>query len=865
MTEAAELKRAKISRRTAKSAFTRALNALENSVKNERPVTEVNEVLHKFQRAFDGLVSKHEEFTTLIDDDGEYENEEKWLAQCHDVFMKSEIKAKKFMDHVQEDKASKDENDESDSEIVNIPTAEAVAEGQQQSDGIQNMQDVTLDVSNDEIVVIRENDDREHSQQQEGAAVVSTSNRPRETEKFCSFKLERPKLPVFSGDVREYAIFRLDFKHAIEARYTKRDAITLLRTCLRDKPLELIKGIGTDYDSAWEYLDAIYGDPRFVSDTITQDIVKFRPLHEGEDARFCDLVHLVKRCYNTLKEVGVPMDMDNSHMLSIIEQKMCTNDRKVWARDLEKEKSSPTLKALMSWMTVEMKSRMRATAPIRANSVHRRTVNHFRAEGNSGNSNFPTRHKCWLCLNSQHWPDQCPKFATLSTEDRLKAAKENHVCYSCLKVAGKDHKAATCNRRKQCTKYDNGVRCTDFHHEMLHKTTAAQVGVAMTVYEREAILPIISANISNSDGYYKRANVLLDSGAQVSLIRQDTAELLGLKGQCVSVTIAKVGGEEETIKTKRYTVAISPVDGHQYQSIKVIGIPVISDDIKAVNTSRLSEIFGLENQKFRRGKGHVDLLIGIDHAHLHSGETKQVGNLMARHSPLGWLVFGGKPGGANEANHIFHVKQTVIVDLTDFWTTETMGVTAKPCDCNAPKLSQTEREEAKIIEDSCIKVGDQWMIPYPWKKDPKLLPDNKEYALKRLESLERKLQLKPKQAQAYDKQMTEMNEMNFSRKLSVEEMTNYKGPVHYIPHHAVIRPEKKSTPVRIVFNSSAMYKGHQLNDYWLKGPDLLNNLFGINLRFREREVAFIGDISKMYHRILIPEQDQHVHRFCGEV
>ena len=31
---------------------------------------------------------------------------------------------------------------------------------------------------------------------------------------------------------------------------------------------------------------------------------------------------LVRRCFNTLiKEVGVPSDMDNSHMLSIIEQK----------------------------------------------------------------------------------------------------------------------------------------------------------------------------------------------------------------------------------------------------------------------------------------------------------------------------------------------------------------------------------------------------------------------------------------------------------------------------------------------------------------------------------------------------------------
>ena len=46
-----------------------------------------------------------------------------------------------------------------------------------------------------------------------------------------------------------------------------------------------------------------------------------------------------------------------------------------------------------------------------------------------------------------------------------------------------------------------------------------------------------------------------------------------------------------------------------------------------------------------------------------------------------------------------------------------------------------------------------------------------------------------------------------------------------------------------------------------KGPDLLNNLFGVVLRFREKGVAISGDISKMYHRVLVPQQDQHVHRF----
>ena len=42
---------------------------------------------------------------------------------------------------------------------------------------------------------------------------------------------------------------------------------------------------------------------------------------------------------------------------------------------------------------------------------------------------------------------------------------------------------------------------------------------------------------------------------------------------------------------------------------------------------------------------------------------------------------------------------------------------------------------------------------------------------------------------------------------------------------------------------------------------MLNSLFGVILRFREREVAVMGDISKMYHRVLIPERDQHVHHF----
>ena len=241
---------------------------------------------------------------------------------------------------------------------------------------------------------------------------------------------------------------------------------------------------------------------------------------------------------------------------------------------------------------------------------------------------------------------------------------------------------------------------------------------------------------------------------------------------------------------------------------------------------------------------------------------KQVDYIVARKSPLGWVLFGSKPEwSTSETMQVLFVSKKTSVDLTEFWTTESMGVEVIPCVCEADKLSQVEREEKIMIEQSAKKVGNQWMIPYPWKKDPNLQPDNKLQALKRLETTERHLQKSPGQALAYDKQMVEMDEMGFARKLSNEEIDHYKGPVHYISHHAVIRPEKRSTPVRIVFNSSSVFQGSRLNDYWKKGPDLLNNLYGVVLHFREKEVAISGDISKMYHRVLISEKDQHVHRF----
>ena len=95
--------------------------------------------------------------------------------------------------------------------------------------------------------------------------------------------------------------------------------------------------------------------------------------------------------------------MNNNHMLAIIEQKMCSSGRKIWARHMESEKKEVTLENLMAWLTVEMKFRIRAVAPIRSNfaGANKSSVSHFAVAENKKDSFF----KCWLCQSSTHWID----------------------------------------------------------------------------------------------------------------------------------------------------------------------------------------------------------------------------------------------------------------------------------------------------------------------------------------------------------------------------------------------------------------------------------------------------------------------------
>lgn len=67
--------------------------------------------------------------------------------------------------------------------------------------------------------------------------------------------------------------------------------------------------------------------------------------------------------------------------------------------------------------------------------------------------------------------------------------------------------------------------------------------------------------------------------------------------------------------------------------------------------------------------------------------------------------------------------------------------------------------------------------------------------------------------------------------------------------------------MRLVWNSSQKFRGVSLNDMLMKGPDVLNPIRAVLLRFRGGVYAALGDIKKMYNSVWLEDREVHLHRF----
>ena len=141
-----------------------------------------------------------------------------------------------------------------------------------------------------------------------------------------------------------------------------------------------------------------------------------------------------------------------------------------------------------------------------------------------------------------------------------------------------------------------------------------------------------------------------------------------------------------------------------------------------------------------------------------------------------------------------------------------------------------------------------------------MLPENRELAFGRLKSLVNKMKNSPELVDKYDTIIQNQLQLGVIEKVINNSKETTK---HYIPHHAVINPEKTSTKVRFVYDALAkINKGQKsLNECLYPGPTMLKDLTGILLRFRLNKTAIVADIEKAFLQIGLLEDAKDMTRF----
>ena len=113
---------------------------------------------------------------------------------------------------------------------------------------------------------------------------------------------------------------------------------------------------------------------------------------------------------------------------------------------------------------------------------------------------------------------------------------------------------------------------------------------------------------------------------------------------------------------------------------------------------------------------------------------------------------------------------------------------------------------------------------------------------------------------AHNEIILEQLQRGFIEKVADPQFTT--GRVHSIPHHAVLK-DSSTTPLRIVYDCSCSPNATQpsLNSCLSTGPDILNDMTAILVRFRCYQYGITADIEKAFLSISLDEQDRDATRF----
>ena len=511
--------------------------------------------------------------------------------------------------------------------------------------------------------------------------------------------------------------------------------------------------------------------------------------------------------------------------------------------------------------------------------------------------------KCPVCDEDGHfWKGErgvfastqltdCPAFRRASLDERIAFYKKLKLCRRCT---SRDHQIKDCSKSKEklfCRKNKaDGTPCKADHATLFHGGQFKGNHIRLkqiseeSPYPDDVMLAIVSLQVNNKF----RAVALLDNGSNSTLVTHDFAAELGLKGNVTSQEVELCGRKPEIQQVTYYNIKLSTDEGEV--QVRLLGVDKITSNPGSYDVSVAYDLFPhIKRPVLDKPDGNVSLLIGADQIRFMPGGglgRNQKGNLrvfdicippykclMGSHPKISFM----NPTLTNSAAQwrAASVRNLMVSRLpgpiclnsinvpADFWEAETLGYDV-PRKCNRCRNCQV----CHIVEEGMTVKGQlelqamregitynpvekNFTVKFPIVGDITKFKDNRRQAEVRAEALEKSL-IKRKLLDAYNEQVADFVKRGVWKEVSRADIKAYQdagGYTHHVGHHAVLSPQSKSTPLRVVVDSALRnnYTGPKLSSLYAKGPNCLKSLYSVLNTWRSYQHVGVFDVSKCYH------------------
>ena len=730
----------------------------------------------------------------------------------------------------------------------------------------------------------------------EKLSVVEREDTASVKSKFNSDNAKLPKLHLksFSGDILHFPEFWESFHSAVHN--SSLDTITkfnYLRSLLEGAAAATISGLSLNsenYTEALTLLKSRYGKKQVLISAHIDKLMNLPVIYSSQEIKkLREVYDCIEVNVRGLKSLDIVSEHYGPILVSIVMSKLPNEIRLLVSRSMNTKTSEAMNKEwkideVIRFLKQEIESREMCKFVSNSSAEGKYKKNEFQeytaASLVTGTGKMtPTRDDmavgCTYCRKN-HSSSRCDIVTDVGARKSILrrkgrcfiCIKTGHIArfcqttYRCVKCKGRHH-VSICEQPMR--KYENDYR-TDQRDDTKLKRVLTNV---VSNDKDTTFLQTAKAVVTDIDGQFsKRVRVLFDGCSQKSFITERVRESLNLRSiRKENMIVRGFGSITEVLKkfdivrVKVWNLSRTKFRDLDLYVVPFICSPICDQHIELAQAT-YEHLIGLKLGDSSNGEVElkIDLLIGADFYWEFVTNKMVTGDVgpVALETLLGWVLSGNMKSNSRSSTnyaqtHVMTVAAEIDERLEDlvqkFWNIDSIGVS-----------NDVDNDPVKSFKENVTFDGSHYTVCLPWKADIGTLSDNFLLCKGRLNSLIKRLKKDPHLLEQYDKIIKEQEKEGIVE--AVEDNIYEVGAVHYIPHREVIRKERDTAKLRIVYDASAKMKNKpSLNDCLQVGPYMLPKIFDIMVRFRCFKYALTSDIKSAFLNIRIKKEERDYLRF----